>query len=288
MRRGHVVGCGLVALALTLAPTAHGDQVERVDNGGFELGATPWSYSNSTRCTSGCGFDPATGVYYGTLGPVTGDVILPGTTRKDLGTISQPISLPEGPANLSLSVRRVENEPPSGPTDTYLDVYYDGVLVRTFENGDLVTGSFQQSSTPIPAGFASSGTLAFETWCYNNDGATHDCARYDIDDVSVVTGLPSTPQPPGGAPAPPAPETSVIKRPKKRTTKRKARFAFGSDQSGASFECRLDKQAFRPCVSPKRVKVRRGKHRFAVRAISPAGVVDPTPATYSWKRKRAR
>jgi 6-phosphogluconolactonase (cycloisomerase 2 family) len=79
------------------------------------------------------------------------------------------------------------------------------------------------------------------------------------------------------------PNTRLTKKPKKKTTKRKAKFKFKSNEPGSSFECKLDRKRFKPCDSPfkKRVKVK--KHKFKVRAIDSAGNVDPTPAKRKWK-----
>ena len=76
-----------------------------------------------------------------------------------------------------------------------------------------------------------------------------------------------------------APETTITKKPKKRSSKRKAKVRFESSESDSSFECKLDRKAFKPCDSPRKLKrLKPRKHRFAVRAIDAAGNVDPTPA----------
>jgi hypothetical protein len=56
---------------------------------------------------------------------------------------------------------------------------------------------------------------------------------------------------------------------------------------GATFKCKLDKGAFKPCRSPKTYKVKPGKHVFKVEAIDVAGA-DKTPATYRFKVLRCR
>lgn len=56
-----------------------------------------------------------------------------------------------------------------------------------------------------------------------------------------------------------------------------------SDEANSTFECKLDKKDFKSCDSPYKKKVKVGKHKFKVRAIDPAGNVDPSPARYSWK-----
>lgn len=85
-----------------------------------------------------------------------------------------------------------------------------------------------------------------------------------------------------------APETVFTGGPNRKTRKRKARFNFTSDESGVSFECALDGAAFESCASPHRVRVKRGRHRFAVRATDAAGNVEASPARYRWKVKRRR
>lgn len=80
------------------------------------------------------------------------------------------------------------------------------------------------------------------------------------------------------------PETSIADRPPNRIERRRARFAFRSNEAGSSFECRLDGSAFEPCSSP--VKLRRlqpGRHRLGVRAIDAAGNADESPARDRFK-----
>jgi acetyl esterase/lipase len=75
------------------------------------------------------------------------------------------------------------------------------------------------------------------------------------------------------------PRAKLRKRPPKRIEaarrRAKVRFRFTSSDSGASFECRLDAAAFKPCRSPRRIGVGRGKHRFRVRAVAASGRPGP-------------
>jgi hypothetical protein len=82
------------------------------------------------------------------------------------------------------------------------------------------------------------------------------------------------------------PETEIVKGPKKKTKKRKAKFEFGSDEPGSTFQCRLDKADFEPCDASEQFKVKRKKHVLRVRAKDPTGNVDPTPAQRKWKVKK--
>jgi hypothetical protein len=86
------------------------------------------------------------------------------------------------------------------------------------------------------------------------------------------------------------PDTTITKGPKKKTKKKTATFEFsGTDARAlAGFECSLDGGAFASCTSPHRVKVKKGKHTFEVRAIDTAGNRDASVATYSWKVKRKK
>jgi hypothetical protein len=83
------------------------------------------------------------------------------------------------------------------------------------------------------------------------------------------------------------PNTRIRSGPPKSTRSRTAVFRFTSTERRSRFECKLDKQRWTRCKSPKRyVKVRRGKRTFQVRAIDGAGNTDLTPAKRSWIRRR--
>jgi hypothetical protein len=83
-----------------------------------------------------------------------------------------------------------------------------------------------------------------------------------------------------------APETEITKPPKRKSAKRKVRIEFGANETGATFECKLDKGDLSPCDSPFKAKVKPGKHVFAVRATDASGNVDATPAQARFKVKR--
>ena len=83
------------------------------------------------------------------------------------------------------------------------------------------------------------------------------------------------------------PQTTITKRPKKKTQRRRATFRFvGDPAGGAEFECKLDKKPPKPCVSPYKKRVRPGRHRFTVRAMV-EGLSDPTPAKFKWRVRRS-
>jgi hypothetical protein len=84
---------------------------------------------------------------------------------------------------------------------------------------------------------------------------------------------------PGIKGLPPRPHPVVVRlsrKPPRRTTRRRARFAFRANLNGATFICRLDHARFRRCRSP--VVLRRlsyGTHRFAVRGRLGGNVGEP-------------
>ena len=141
--------------------------------------------------------------------------------------------------------------------------------------------SCQITYTPTVAG---SGTHKL-TAAYQGD-ATHKVSQGDAA-VQVLT----------------PPETIIKKHPRKKTALKVGRFTFASDQTPVSFECKLDRLAFRPCkaafntrtLKTKLVgkgkhkkrrfvfKLRRGPHVLQVRAKNAQGIVDPTPAVYRWR-----
>ena len=67
-------------------------------------------------------------------------------------------------------------------------------------------------------------------------------------------------------------------KPKKGKKTANAKFTFSSDDSAATFQCRLDAKAFADCTSPKTVKAKAGTHVFTVVATDAAGNADPTAA----------
>lgn len=80
-----------------------------------------------------------------------------------------------------------------------------------------------------------------------------------------------------------APETVFTQKPPKQVSTKTVTFAFTSEP-GASFRCRFDGGTWRTCTSPRERAVSVGSHTFAVRARDAAGNVDPTPATYTFRR----
>jgi hypothetical protein len=79
------------------------------------------------------------------------------------------------------------------------------------------------------------------------------------------------------------PETTITSGPSGSTSATTATFKFTSDTYGSTFECSLDGAPFAACASPAAYTgLAVGSHTFAVRATSPGGTADPTPAMRTW------
>jgi hypothetical protein len=80
-----------------------------------------------------------------------------------------------------------------------------------------------------------------------------------------------------------APRTTLRRKPGKKIGDRTPTFRFGSNESGSTFQCRLDGKPFRSCRSPFTTKpLALGHHTFRVRARDDSGKLDPSPASYGF------
>lgn len=77
------------------------------------------------------------------------------------------------------------------------------------------------------------------------------------------------------------PRTVITAHPPRRVELRRhqrrarVRFRFAARGEARAFECRLNDRSFRRCSSPQRYRLRRGRHRFRVRAIGADGARGP-------------
>jgi uncharacterized repeat protein (TIGR01451 family) len=80
------------------------------------------------------------------------------------------------------------------------------------------------------------------------------------------------------------PDTAITVKPTGPSDVLSPVFDFTSTTPGSTFECALDGGAFVPCGNLLTVgPLALGTHTFQVRAKDPAGNLDPTPATYTWR-----
>jgi hypothetical protein len=97
---------------------------------------------------------------------------------------------------------------------------------------------------------------------------------------------PPTLSPPDRTP----PATRILRRPSAvvftRSRRRTVAFAFASNEAGSTFRCRLDRGDFKSCRSPRRYRVRPGRHVFQVYAVDAAGNRDRSPAVARFRVRR--
>jgi len=85
------------------------------------------------------------------------------------------------------------------------------------------------------------------------------------------------------------PQTRIRQGPGHRTRDRTPTFRFASSIPGSTYLCRLDKGGFRSCRSPFTAhRLGFGRHTFEVKARTPGGAADRSPATYGFKIARPR
>jgi Tol biopolymer transport system component len=195
---------------------------------------------------------------------------------------SEPTISPDGS---TVAFTQVNKSTSFGPRDIY------SVSI----NGGPTTPLFATSANEISPAYSPDGTkIAFSrdgvAMIGNADGSG-TATPLDIGPLNSAGGFDWAPAPEptlivdnfGPPPKPPAPKTSLRKHPPKRTTKRLAKFAFGSDEPGSRFECKLDRKRFKSCRSPFKHKVKVGRHVFKVRAVNTEGKRDPTPVVFRWR-----
>jgi hypothetical protein len=79
------------------------------------------------------------------------------------------------------------------------------------------------------------------------------------------------------------PETTITSGPTEPVSVGRVTFTFDSDESGSTFECKVDDEPFAACTSPFTTGPEiQGSHTFRVRATDPSGNVDPTPAAFDF------
>jgi CSLREA domain-containing protein len=80
------------------------------------------------------------------------------------------------------------------------------------------------------------------------------------------------------------PVTRIVKRPKRRSHRRTAKFGFRASEKGSTFECRLDGRKFKPCRSPVIYRhLRPGEHVFRVRGTDALGNRAHSPTRWKFR-----
>lgn len=169
-----------------------------------------------------------------------------------------------------------------GVADTGADVGVNDVILQESLSRSL------PMANPYPAFDVAGQSWISGDHLHPNDAGFAAIALSFCDVIAVsctVVAPPADPDPPADTDPP---ETSIVKAPKRKSSRRRAKVAFSSDEQGSRFKCRLDDDPFAPCTSPDRFRVKPGRHRFSVRAIDADGNADPSPASVRFRVKKRR
>jgi hypothetical protein len=157
----------------------------------------------------------------------------------------------------------------SSSFDTLLAVYTGSVvssLTPVASNDDNGAGGLWSSvSFPVTAG---------TTYRIAIDGYYGDSGTTSI--RGAFTANPST--------TPVAPDTTITESPGTSTANTRPTFSFISTEEGSGFRCQIDNLPEVNCTSPFQpaTALASGFHSFAVRATSPDGLTDGTPASVAF------
>jgi hypothetical protein len=128
--------------------------------------------------------------------------------------------------------------------------------------------AFSSCSSPKTYSALADGSHAFQV------RAVDTATNADPSPASYSWTIDTTPPVTTIGPAMPSPNTSSVN----------AGFDLASNESGSTFECRLDGAPFAACTSPiSYLGLADGTHTFDVRATDPIGNVDTSPASYTWR-----
>jgi hypothetical protein len=176
--------------------------------------------------------------------------------------------------------------PPVGATPTYMDFY-----IARDPTPDPTTGVFANFIDHIHGsapGYAASPS-ADVNWpsrpdTYYWQAVYYGCIQPPVDcfNESATRSFTITPRPASSVSVTNPPDTFLTDHPRRRIHQRKARFAFSSDVTGASFQCFYAK-GWAACKSPHIFRhLEPGRFRFQTRA-GVNGIEDPTPASWTFK-----
>lgn len=178
------------AALLGTGVAAFADPVEHITDGSFEAGSPAWTFANAFRCSDSiCGLPAAEGSFYGSNG-FDFELVPALVSSWSLGAFQQSVPVPQSPATLAFSVRRVAS---GDAVSTYLWVTLDGTWLDQI---DTELPTFERVSIELPESFVGFGSrvLRFEIFCENAAQIPLECDRFDVDDVSL-----RTPEPEAGA-----------------------------------------------------------------------------------------
>lgn len=161
-----------------------------------------------------------------------------------------------------------------GPTPTH--ALLSGSIA--IDRGNSFGATTDQRGLPRPSDFPAISNKE------GGDGS--DIGAFEVQAPPIDLPAPSPPILVGPEPGDRTPpRTRIVSGPARVGFERTATFRFASTEGQSSFRCKLDKERWKGCHTPRTVKVKPGKHLFKVRAIDRFGNADPTPAQFGWRVK---
>jgi hypothetical protein len=189
------------------------------------------------------------------------------TARMPAGTpMSFYVAFHFGPPDSTAPDTTITSAPAASTNSTSAAFAFESTEPGTFEC-KLDTGAYTACTPPVSyTGLADGG---------------HTFSVQAVDDAGNVDGTPAAHA--WSIDATP-PQTTITSAPPVSTTDTTAAFEFSANETGSTFECKLDAGAFASCTSPKSyADLAVGAHTFEVRATDALGNTDPTPSTHAWE-----
>jgi len=248
---GLAVALGLVAL---VAPSSAG-AVDVIQDGSFEAANGSSSPFWSETDTAGLGGPSySCGGMFSVAFPRTGIrcaefVGVSGANRT--AGIEQTVNLVTGSATLTFYARVGVGSPPTVNPADRMRARVDGVVVTEIGPSSL-TSNYARFDANVSA-FADGAQHVVRIEGFVNDGSN---VAYTVDDVSLDSVAAGSV--PGDTAAP---QTTITKRPKNKTKKKKAKFEFTSSEPGSTFLCGFDGAPLTPCASPRGGEGKEGQAR---------------------------
>lgn len=215
----------------------------------------------------------------------------------DGGTTWDPCTSPQSYTNLADGTRTFKVRANDGTNVDPTPATYTWTIL------DTTAPDTSLSSTPALLSTSSTATFQFSS---SEGGATFQCSldggsftacsspktytgladgshTLQVRAIDGASNLDATPSSHTWVIDTAAPDTSLAGAPASITNATTANPTFSSADAAATFECKLDGGAWAPCTSPHPLSgLAEGSHTLQVRAVDPAGNVDPTPASHTW------
>jgi hypothetical protein len=162
----------------------------------------------------------------------------------------------------------------------------DTTITGSTKNGGSAAFAFSSPGNPLATFQCSIDNGAF-TACTSPksySGLAVGSRNFRVRAINAVGTVDATPaQDTWTVTAATAPNTSITKQPPARTSSNEASFEFVSSVAIATFECRIDGEAWSACTSPVSLTgLAEGEHTFEVRSTSTDSLTDQSPAQVTW------